>query len=188
MTPQPLPADFVLGRVSLAWREASWGYDRQWIDWSCLAALAMRYVASEQTSRPEEIELAGMTKNTSVGAGVLAQKLAKDEPDLPEESIRGKWLYVILSWLYANRGRFADPFALVEQIYSDFGYPTELEGFIPYMPPADGYDPRQHSEAENRARLLDLWQEYLASAARQFGGGVPAMPSGNREGETATNS
>ena len=37
----------------------------------------------------------------------------------------------------------------VEVIYADFDYPYEIESFIKYMPPSDGYDPSTHSQIEN---------------------------------------
>jgi len=95
--------------------------------------------------------------------------LAGDEPVVPEGALRKKWLYLLLRWLFENRERFSDPLALVEEIFCDFGHPLEMAGFIRYMPPADGYDPRQHTKAENEARMLAHWRDYLTAAERHFG-------------------
>lgn len=169
MTPQPLPTDFVLSRTLLTWREAAWGYEHQWIDWSCLSELAVRRLSSESESPPAEVELAGMLKNESAGAGDLARKLAREEPAVPQETVQKKWLYLVLRWLFENRSRFSDPFAVVEEIFCEFGHPLEIATFVHYMPPADDYDPREHSKGQNETRMLENWFEYLVSAENQFG-------------------
>jgi hypothetical protein len=169
MTPQPLPTDFVLGRTFLTWREALWGYEHQWIDWSCLTELAVERISSESKSHPAAIELAGMMKEETAGAGDLVRVLANTEPVVSEEILRQKWLYLILRWLFENREQFSDPLAMVEDIFCDFGHPLEIAKFIRYMPVTDNYDPRQHSKAENEERMFNHWREYLKTAEKQFG-------------------
>jgi hypothetical protein len=169
MTPQPLPTRFVLEHVSLTWREALWGYEHQWADWSCLSELAASHVGASVANKPDEIELAGMLAIDSAGAGRLARKLAEGEPTMPEESLRKKWLYLLLRWIFENRERFSDPLALAEEVFCDFGHPLEMARFIRYMPPGEGYDPRQHTKTENEARMLDHWRAYLAASEKEFG-------------------
>lgn len=169
MTPQPLPADFVLSQTSLTWREALWGYEHQWIDWSCVTELAVRHISSETSSHHAEVELAGMLSNDSSGARDLVAELANIEPPMPEEAIQRKWLFLILLWLFQNRDQFADPLAAVEDLFCDFGHPLEIAQVIRYMPPTDGYDPTKHSKLENEERLFLHWREYLQAAEREFG-------------------
>jgi hypothetical protein len=164
MTPQPLPTEFVLSRNSLTWREALWGYEHQWIDASCLTELAVRCISSESKSHPAAVELAGMLKDETAGAGDLVKTLADAELVVPEKNLRKKWLYLILRWLFENREGFSDPLAVVEDIFCDFGHPLEIAPFIRYMPVTDDYDPRQHSKAENEERMLQHWREYLETA------------------------
>lgn len=49
----------------------------------------------------------------------------------------------------------------VSEIYADVGYPAEMEEFIPYMPPTNGYDPSKYSEDENNLRLIVLLDKFL---------------------------
>jgi hypothetical protein len=169
VTPQPLPTDFVLSHVPLTWGESLWGYEHQWIDWSCLSELAVGHIDTPNQSKPEEVQLGGMVASESAGALELVRKLAESEPAAPEEAVQRKWLYLVLLWIYENRERFSDPLALVEEVFCDFGRPLEITSFIRYMPPADGYDPRHHSKAENESRMLQHWRDYLTLAASQFG-------------------
>ena len=137
MTPQPLPTDFVLSHTFLTWREALWGYEHQWIDWSCLSELATRRINSPGESKPAELELASMVASESAGAIGQARKLAEGEPAAPKDTLMKKWLYLLLRWVFENRERFSDPFALAEEIFCDFEHPLDMAKFIRYMPPGD---------------------------------------------------
>ncbi len=76
--------------------------------------------------------------------------------------------YILLSWLWINRESFEDPLDEVESIYTDFDYPAEIESFIKYIPPTDGYDPSLYSYAENINRLMKNWEIYLQKGADIF--------------------
>lgn len=49
----------------------------------------------------------------------------------------------------------------VTEIYEEFRYPREMEGFIPYMPPKDGYDPTKYSVDENYAHMVKIFDKFL---------------------------
>ncbi|ENW7688323.1 DUF2247 family protein, partial [Neisseria gonorrhoeae] len=49
----------------------------------------------------------------------------------------------------------------------DFDYPEEIESFVRYMPPKDGYIPSNHSYEENIARLYSHWEHYLNNGGGQ---------------------
>ena len=114
MTLQPLPTDFVLSHVSLTWREILWGYDHGWINCKGLTELATRRLTTNDPTPPAEVELAGLVVGESSRARALAEELASQERPLSDEVIKRKWLYLILRWLFENRERAADPFALVD--------------------------------------------------------------------------
>ena len=171
MTIQPLPTAYVLGQVSLAWRELLWGYDHGWNSWDCLTEFAMRQLVSKNNHQMAEVELAGLLASESNRARDLAEELAHNEPPLSEGAVSEKWLYLILRWIFENRERTVEPFALVEALYADFGYPHEIARFVRYMPPEDGYEPREHSPAENEGQMLEQWRDYLIEAEKKFGFG-----------------
>ncbi|MFH4113778.1 DUF2247 family protein, partial [Acinetobacter baumannii] len=72
------------------------------------------------------------------------------------------------SWLWINRESFEDTLDEVESIYTDFDYPAEIESFIKYIPPTDGYDPSIHSHTENINHLMSNWEKYLQKSAIRF--------------------
>ena len=50
-----------------------------------------------------------------------------------------------------------------EEIYATFGYPKDMENFIPYMPANDNYDPSTHSTDENVQHLIDNFDDFMTS-------------------------
>ena len=60
----------------------------------------------------------------------------------------------------------------VSEIYADFGYPSEMEGFIPYMPPKDGYDPTKYSVEENYAHMVKIFDVFLEREKELIGNEV----------------
>ena len=50
----------------------------------------------------------------------------------------------------------------IERIYADFGYPSDMEDFISYMPVCDdGYDTLAHSQMENEQRLINKFNIFM---------------------------
>ncbi|EPH9348967.1 TPA: DUF2247 family protein, partial [Neisseria gonorrhoeae] len=77
------------------------------------------------------------------------------------------WLYILLNDVFHRKEEFEDPLGEVEKIYADFDYPEEIESFVRYMPPKDGYIPSNHSYEENIARLYSHWEHYLNNGGGQ---------------------
>ena len=69
----------------------------------------------------------------------------------------------MLAWIYEHRSELERPLADVAQVWADFGYPDEILGFIHYMSSDSDYEPGAHTRAENEARLIARWKEYLDS-------------------------
>lgn len=74
-------------------------------------------------------------------------------------------MYIAIKWLFENKDNTADPLGAVELIYEDFDFPSEIEGFVRYMPPQDGYRPEDHSAQQNAERLFCKWHGFLESVA-----------------------
>ncbi|SDI53076.1 hypothetical protein SAMN05421505_1644 [Sinosporangium album] len=81
------------------------------------------------------------------------QILTAAEAD-PTEEEKGCWIYITSAWVYENREVLSDPFGIAEMLYSEFGYPEEMEGFIRYMPLPPGTEPGMDG-------LLAHWADYL---------------------------
>lgn len=162
-----IPLPFILDRTCLSWREAAWGYHNQYF--SCADALELAYTHFANGEEDATVaELAGLFKNQTLEIGDYLNKLASMEGDVKDASIKSKWLYLILSWLFENRGAFDDAFDVVEMIYSDFDYPEEMAPFVRYMPITDGYNTSAHSSDENYDRLFAKWTDYINAKGSIF--------------------
>ena len=72
-----------------------------------------------------------------------------------------KWRYCILEKLRTDIKNHEELLEKISEIYSDMGYPNEMESFIYYMPPNDGYDPAKYSKEQNYKRLVQLLDVFL---------------------------
>jgi hypothetical protein len=162
MNVAPIPLNFAQGEVSLNWGDMLWGYERALLTWKDLVALARDRVGSGSEDALE-IELATADKESLWKVTEYARKLA-DQSAASDAECRRKWLFVRLAWAYQTRNESPDPLGAVEEIYADFDYPAEIESFVRYMPPTDGYRPDQHSKEANHQRLMTAWTEYLVSS------------------------
>ncbi|MDD9311758.1 DUF2247 family protein [Cytobacillus firmus] len=49
----------------------------------------------------------------------------------------------------------------ITEVYADFNYPEDMDNFINYLEPKDGYIPSQYSEEENVIRLVNLFNDFM---------------------------
>lgn len=157
-----VPYDFLRHRVNLSWREVKFGLERQLITAQVAIDRASDRLESSNASA-EEVELASRSGGDSIAE--LVDRLA-DAEGTPSDDIQGKWLYLVLAWLFENRRSVKDPLAVVEEIYSDFAYPQEIAPFVRYMPMIG---PDLGSREQNEARLYDYWKDFLDMASKRFG-------------------
>jgi hypothetical protein len=151
-----LPAAFVVSRVRLDSGELAYGYAKGWLDEAAAVSIAEQLVAAGAAPAPIE-ELA------SVFRGELwrVERIVDDiETDGGSESGR-VWLYLALSWLHDHKDEYTDPFQIIEMLYSDFGYPAEIEGLVRFMPPPPGA-PTGLEGVEER------WREYLQRRSDEY--------------------
>jgi len=163
----PIPADFIDKKVNLSWCDIKWGYENNLIT-SDLAIKKAENIVLTEIYTKAELELSFLIPSESDDITPFINELCPNFKENEYVITRQKWLYVILSWLWINRERFEDPLDEVESIYTNFDYPVEMDSFIRYMPPADGYDPSLHSYAENINRLMKNWENYLQKGVDIF--------------------
>jgi hypothetical protein len=154
-----IPVDFSMRKVPLMWSDVVWAYHRNILTWKDLVAFADSKVLSGDFD-PYEMEISLLGKDNITSIAELAETLAKRDNERLEDT-RNKWLFILLSWIFENRNNLDDPLALVEDVYADFDYPTEIQSFVRYMPATDGYDPRKHTSEENKARMMRKFEEFL---------------------------
>ncbi len=163
MEPTPIPFYFVRDRLELTWQDVAWGYRSGWFDAVSVVAHAVTQLAEDQDASLEVVELAGITQAELADVPFLLEKVTSTSETEGSTASQDKWLYLVLAWVYEHRAEATDPLGLVEQLYADFGYPEEIRAFVRYMPPEGRYEPQAHTHAENVARLLSKWAEYLDS-------------------------
>jgi hypothetical protein len=159
MSSLPPPLDFCLAKVDISWADFVWALQRQIFTWKDAIAFAKFRIAQTPDANELEQELARLEKVNAGRVNSLVRDLA--ELALSQQVNEKKWLYLHLAWTYQQRELIADPLGEVERIYSDFGYPEEIEGFVRYMPPKGGWDAKRHTQEENKNRMVELWKKYL---------------------------
>lgn len=160
-----IPYDFVRQRVNLSWRDVQFGLERQLIAPQVAIDKAMDRVSGSAAASSKEIELAGLSENDPILDLVIG--LAEVENVASDETVQATWLYLVLAWMFENRASLRDSLGLVEEVYSDFGYPREIASFVRYMPMVG---PDLGNCEQNEARLYDRWKSYLDESAKRFAG------------------
>lgn len=163
MTATKIPYDFLRQRVNLSWPEIKYGVDHQLIAPKVAIDKATDRLCGSADASEDEVELAGRSESDSILE--LVSRLADSENASAEESVRAKWLYLVLAWLFENRGSVSDPLGMVEEVYSDFDYPREVAAFVRSMPMVG---PDLGNREQNEARLYDYWKRYLDDAGKRF--------------------
>ena len=167
-----IPMAFIRGLAPISWTEVLYGYVHQWLGWK--SAVELGVAALEQAADDEHtplclVELAAVEKETAGRVGELLECLARDESSPSEDKVKGKWLFIRLSWLYENRHNVDDPLGKVEEILADFSYPKDALNLLRFMPPQDGYRPQDHTREANTERLFNNWRAYLDDKRTLYG-------------------
>lgn len=143
-----IPAEFVAARVVLTPGELAYGYRHDWIDDAACVhlALAGMYAVPEPPGAYEELAL--LFSDSLDRVSHLVDEIPADDDD-------GKiWLYLALARLVEIRSEYSDVLAIVEQLYADFGYPSEIEGLVRYMPVRE-------EDGVGEDAIFARWEEYL---------------------------
>ncbi|QLH62810.1 DUF2247 family protein [Serratia symbiotica] len=163
----PIPFDFIEKNIDLSWCDVRWGYENNLITSELPIRKAERKVLTGSYSVPE-LELSFVIPDSSDHIDHFLKEICSGFEKENDATVKNKWLFIVLSWLWNNRDHFEDPLNEVEIIYSDFNYPSEIEGFVKYMPPSDEYDSSVHTQMENINHLMDNWKEYLEKESAIF--------------------
>jgi hypothetical protein len=148
-----MSAEFITGRVHLLPGELARGYRLGYLDEATVVELA------------EDAFRRGDSETTPIGelAILLSDELDR-VPDLleqidtmaaaadPDPSL--VWLFLVLAQAYDRRGLSEDPLADLEAIYAEFGYPEEIEGFVPFLPAPEG-------QPSGPDAIQERWRAYL---------------------------
>lgn len=73
-----------------------------------------------------------------------------------------KWRFSILAYLKMKyQNDFEGLLNKVAEVYADFNYPEDMDSFINYLEPKDGFNPSQYSKEENVVRLMNLFNDFM---------------------------
>ncbi|MFE7465125.1 DUF2247 family protein [Streptomyces sp. NPDC057499] len=130
-----IPGSFVVDRVDLTTREVAYGKHWGWLDDSAVVQIYMRKM---QAGRPllDVEERWALALSEEIRSGDLPDLSSGDLGDSRELS--AVWIYLSLAWLHQSGLSEQQLFNVIEELYSDFEYPEEMEGFVKYMPPPPG--------------------------------------------------
>ena len=157
-----LPFDFIRSLTRLSWTELLFGLSHQLVKPFAAVEMATVELSESESASPNLMTLAGLGPTDRVLD--LVRDLAHEDPPTPTSDVAAKWLFLTLAWLYEQREHVADPLGVVELIYADFDYPSEIEPFVRYMP-GEGPDPGPEA---NEQQLLGAWAGYLETAKATF--------------------
>lgn len=151
-----ISAAFAQARVRLSWREVEFGLQEGWLTGDAVINIAIDHVTAGDESA-DVLALAALLPNEHYDVPVILCRLSARDANFS----KGKWLYLLLAWIYENRDTINDPLAVVEEVYADFDYPEEIEGFVRYMPPRD-------ASRVGISVLMENWRRYLTVAGRKY--------------------
>jgi hypothetical protein len=156
-----LPGRFVLDRVVPTPSELTYGYRLGWIAPAVAVELALAGLGVFADASAAYEELALLLSDRLDEVPQLIDELARAAEQVGDEA--RVWLFLALCWVYENRETFTDPLAVVEQLYADFEYPEETEGFVRFLPVPEGVP-------TGVAAVHGRWAQYLEKTAAEYRG------------------
>lgn len=154
-----IPSEYVAQRVALTPDEVVYGVRHEWLGAQDAARYAMRVLGEAGVSA--DLEPLALLDGQAV-LGELLDEIDRLEKRAPcTDNSKLVWLFLALSWLREHESDFDDSMHAIEMLYADFGYPTEMESFVPFLPAPPG-------ETSSRPALEARWDLYLAAKAKQY--------------------
>lgn len=158
-----IPYAFIRERARLNWCDIKFGIVNELLDPKAPRAFAIDQVGEIDDPAAALVDLAGAGENEP--AIELVKQIADRAPQCSEDEVRGKWLYLVLAWIYERRHEISDPLQRVEEVYADFRYPERIASFVRYMPMVG---PDLGSREANESRLLERWKQYVDDMRRIY--------------------
>lgn len=158
-----IPFCFLNQTATLSWADIRYAIAHNWIASDVVVDFALYRLALPLIeAQAEELEFLYVKADWRIID--LVEVLACRE-HFPENILERKWLFIVLSWIYANKATFDAPLQLVEEVYAEFDYPQSISSFVRYMPMTE---PDLGSRQKNEERLYQYWQDYLVAEAAHW--------------------
>jgi hypothetical protein len=150
---------FIAERLSLSWRELHFGLRNELITSDGCLPFAVAALAKTDAPSRALRDLAG-SFGDDLENEHRVEALAMSEPELPDEVLKEKWEYLVMSWYFAHWDSMSDPYETADEVAADFGPAARLRPLLRYSPgPAVG-------------TLVDRWRAYLDERAASLGSKV----------------
>jgi hypothetical protein len=157
--------DFCVRSVDLQWSDVVWGIENGIFTWKDVRNFALhRMTDPRSTTFDIENSIASLDKNEASEMMDLARDAASNASPVTTRQEQERWLFLLLKWAYENRSSIPYPLGVVDELYAEFGYPENMESFVAFLPPKDGWEPMKHTATENENRLLTNWETYLKNS------------------------
>lgn len=155
-------------KIKYDWRTIYVGFKLDIIKHSDIVNYAVEFLTNyPDISNPDIVELAWGGDNIdyeSLLVHILKETHINDlnlDADVWRIEKR-KWRFGILAYLKLEHQD--DPEGLlnkITEVYADFDYPEDMDSFIIYLEPKDGFNPSQHSKQDNVNRLINLFNDFM---------------------------
>ncbi|MFK7849030.1 MAG: DUF2247 family protein [Rhodothermales bacterium] len=153
-----IPSTFVLSWGFPTEAELVYGYKNGWISESTVVKIALAKLEANLKTSDIEQKLALLLSDD---LAVVDELLAQIDISMQQVSkLYKRWLFLALAWLWENKKSVQDPLEIVELLYADFEYPTEIKGFVRYMPSS--------SEKTGIRALNQRWEDYLKETGQEY--------------------
>ncbi|KAA6450396.1 DUF2247 family protein [Bacillus swezeyi] len=154
--------------INYDWKTLYVGLKLGLIESSDITDFAVEFLTSNPESNNQNIIQLAWGDNDIDYARIL-ENLIKDSNvnDLfPGSDVwnfeKRKWRFGILMYFKKiYQDDFGELLNKVAEVYADMEYPEDMDSFINYLTPTDGYNPSLHSQEENTARLINLFNMFL---------------------------
>jgi len=154
-----IPAAFVTDHVTLTPDELAYGFRHGWLTPQDVVQVALATLsAGASLSQPEEA-LALLLSDELDQVPFLIDEL--EHVGAQDGDPAAVWLFLALAWIYEHRTEFYDPFAMIEMLYADFGYPDDIKGFVRFMPAPPG-------SPAGLGAMTNAWRAYLEKGAEAY--------------------
>ncbi|HKV75742.1 MAG TPA: DUF2247 family protein [Gemmatimonadales bacterium] len=151
-----LPVEYVLSTTDLPWGEVALAVDSGWLPMTAARQLADVRRLDEDPVHSLIWDLAGVRADEPARA--LLGRIAEREPPTDQAIVRGRWLALYLLEL-TDHPR-PDPLPILEDIWHEFGHPSELNRFIRYMPAEHSELVQKRSIEENLSAMRQSWLDW----------------------------
>lgn len=155
---------FKQNNIHIDWGTLYVGYKLHLLKEEDISDYAVEFITHSETDDTNIIQLAMHRSNIDF------ENLLKELSDLNSMACQfevRKWRLNVLSLLKkAYQDDREELLGKISEAYANFNYPEDMDYFINYLTPLDGYNPSEYSKDENITRLIIFFNEFLLREQR----------------------